>query len=69
METINEKLLNEYELRELFIKWMKTNHSDKINPKITAIKKDKIYFIYEGSNEESLIHTKLLQDLFDRDKI
>ena len=69
MENVNEKLLSDFELGELFYKWFTKVHPAKTNPKITAIQKNKIYFTYDGSTEDSLIHTKLLQDLFDRGKI
>jgi hypothetical protein len=69
METVNERVLNESELKEFFYKWVSIHHPAKTNPKVIDIKKDKIYFTYDGSIEESVIHTKLIQDLFDRGKI
>ncbi len=64
-----ERELTESELQQYFFKWFYSCHPDKKDPIINEIKKDKIYFTYNGSQTESLIHTKLIQDLFDRGKI
>ena len=49
-----------------FHHWFGKVHPEKRNPKIQRIQKDKIYFTYEGSEGESVIHTKLIIDMWDR---
>jgi hypothetical protein len=63
------KELNDTELSEGFHKWFSRVHGDKGNPQIQAIKRDKIYFTYEGSEGEQIVFKKLIQDLWDRNKL
>lgn len=63
---MSEIRLTETELKALFPKWMGMVHPDKKDVHIQRIVKDKIYFTYKGSEGESVIHTKLIEDLKER---
>jgi hypothetical protein len=63
---MNERELTDTELREGFYKWFSRVHKDKENPQIQAIKKDKIYFTYKGSEGEQIVFKKLIEDLWNR---
>lgn len=64
---INE--LGDEGLKDGFYKWFGRVHKDKANPQIQAIKMNKIYFTYDGSDGELMVFTKLIQDLYDRENL
>ncbi len=63
---MSEVKLTINELENIFPKWMDKVHPDKRDVQIQRIVKGKIYFTYKGSEGESIIHTKLLEDLKER---
>lgn len=63
---MSEVKLTPDELKPLFLKWIGKVHPDKTHVHIQRIVKDKIYFTHKGSEGESVIHTKLIEDWNER---